>query len=176
MEKASEQLEKLAGILKRPRYLSISIIFSLTALAIYSLINNTSVLGKYILEGNLSLALALIPEISARYFETLPISEIFLVTTICILIGLNITLAVFRLLELSEFGRENATSITGAAIATFAPACTACAGAVVGLTGASSTVALIPFSGYSIRIIAILLLISSTTYTLQQIGLQACKI
>ncbi|QKQ98703.1 hypothetical protein GKQ38_04220 [Candidatus Nanohaloarchaea archaeon] len=176
MTDVAEQLEKLAGILKRPRYFSFSILISLTALTVYSLLNNFSVLSRYILDGDFSLVFALIPAISIRYFETLPSAEILLVVTISALVGLNITLAIFRLLELSEFGRENATSLTGAGIATLAPACTACAGAVVGLTGISSAVALIPFSGYIIRILAIILLAGSTVYTLNQIGLKACKI
>jgi hypothetical protein len=176
MKKAAEQLEKLGGILKRPKYLSISFLLSLVALTAYSLVNNFSVLSRYIIEGNFSLAFALIPAISIRYFETIPNAEIVLVIAISALVGLNITLAAFRVLELSEFGRENATSVTGAALATFAPACTACAGAVIGLTGTSSIIALIPFSSYSIRIAAILLLTGSAIYTLDQIGLKSCKI
>lgn len=171
-----ENLEKLKDILRRPRYLLLSFSVALGALMFYSLFNNAGILERYFSEGNFSLAVSLIPSISARYFQTLPTAEILLVITISCLIGLNITLAAFRLLELSEFGRENASSLTGAAVATFAPACTACAGAVVGLTGASSLIAIIPFSGYSIRIAAILLLMASTVYTLNQLGTKACKI
>lgn len=171
-----KDLEKLKDILKRPRYLLFSFSISLLSLAAYSLFNNASIIERYLLEGDFSLALSLMPLISARYFQTLPATEILLVVTISGLIGLNLTLAAFKLLELSEFGRENATSITGATVATFAPACTACAGVVVGLTGTSSVIAIIPFSSYSIRILAILLLLGSTVYTLQQIGIQACKI
>lgn len=171
-----KDLEKLKNILKKPKYFLLSFSISLLSLAAYSLFNNASIIERYIIEGDVTLAFSLMPSISARYFQTLPATEIMLVVAISGLIGLNLTLAAFRLLELSELGRENAASITGAAIATFAPACTACAGAVVGLTGATSAVALIPFPGYSTRILALFLLAGSIVYTLQQIGLQACKI
>lgn len=173
---AKENLQKLKDILRRPRYLLFSISLSIISLIAYSIFSNAGLLERYILEGDLSLALALAPGISLRYFQTLPKIEILLIIVISGLIGINITLAAFRLLELSEFGRENASSITGAFIATFAPACTACAGAVVGLTGTSSIVAMIPFSGYSIRILAIIFLLASTIYTLNQLGRKACKI
>lgn len=171
-----EKLEKLENIIRRPKYLLLTISLSSISLAGYSLFNNFSLIEEYLRESQYSLVVSLIPSISARYFQTLPAAEIMLVTTISLLVGLNITLAVFRLLELSEFGRENASSFAGAALATFAPACTACAGAVVGLTGISSAIALIPFSGYSIRILAIILLAGSTIYTLNQLGTKACKI
>ena len=171
-----EELEKIVNIHRRPQFLASTIFISFLFYSGYALARNSSILRQYATSGDIILALNLIPGLISDFGNTVNTEGLLFASTIAILVGLNLTVAIFRLSELSEIDRKSAGSIGGLLVAFLAPACSACAAGVVGAAGSTTLFALLPFGGLEIRVIAVALLIGSAYYTANQIGRKACKL
>lgn len=171
-----EEIEKIVDIHRRPRFLASTIFITFLFYSGYALARNFSILQEYATSGDLTLAMSLIPGLVSDFNNTVNNEGLVFASTIAILVGLNATIAIFRLLELSELDRRSVGSLGGLFVAFLAPACSACAAGVVGVAGSTSLFALLPLGGLEVRVLSVVLLLWALYYTTSQIGRKACKI
>lgn len=169
-------IRTIRDVLTAPRYAALVTVIAVVSFTVYSLLLNVGLLTSLFGSGQYMLMLTMIPLLVSGFIKSTTILSLFMLTITSVMIGVNLSLAVFRLLEMSEFGREGAGSIGGVALATLAPACPACATTIFAVAGFSSLFAILPFGGTEIKVLAVMFLAGSAVYTARQIDREVCQL
>jgi len=169
-------VRKIVDVLRRPRYFLLCTISAVVAFTAYSVLLNSDLFLYTIGQADIGLFIDLIPLWTTGIMSTVSTTGAIILFVTVALIGVNAALAVFRLVELSEFGMEGAGSIGGVALATLAPACPACATTIFAFAGLSSLFAVLPFKGTEIKVLAVIFLAGSAMYTARQIDREVCRL
>lgn len=169
------ELGKLQDIFQRPQYVLVTVVVATGAFAVYTLLLNYQLLLSLVASGNIALLARLTPALVLGYSETVGTTTLLFTATISAAIGVNFALVTFRLVELSVFGREDASSLGGMAVAVVAPACPACATAIFAVAGLTSVFSILPFNGTEFKVLALLLLVGSAFWMLSQINQRVCE-
>ncbi|MFB6208799.1 MAG: hypothetical protein ABEJ56_01525 [Candidatus Nanohaloarchaea archaeon] len=172
----TREIEKIAGILSRPLYFSIAAISTITSFMFFSLSTNSSAIFIYFRKGNFTLLSKLIPDLINGFILSSSLISLILTLITSVLIGLNIVLAAFRLVNASQLNKSDIGSIPGILTSIVAPACPACATTFLAFAGFTSLYALLPFNGILFKVVGILLLSGSALYTFTQIDRERCKL
>lgn len=172
----SPAVMKIVDVLKRPAYGLFAGLIAITSFVVYSLLLNVGLLSNLFWAGDYLLFLQMIPLLVSGFIKSTTIISLVILSVTAVMIGVNLSLAVFRLMEMSAFGAEGAGSIGGIALATLAPACPACATTIFAFAGLSSLFALLPFGGTEIKVLAVIFLAGSALYTADQIDSEVCKL
>lgn len=170
-----KELHKLGDIFRRPAYLITAALISVAAFSLYALLLNYSLILSTISSGNISLALDLLPVLVLGYAQTTTTFSVIMSVVISLAVGLNFALVAFKLIEMASIGGEGASSMGGMALAVLAPACPACATTIFAFAGLSSFLAILPFKGTEIKVLALFLLLGSAFYITRQIDKEVCK-
>lgn len=170
-----QESRKIRDVLRRPRYVLITLLAAVAMFVFYALLLNYQLLWSTLLAGNISLLASLTPTLVGGYVGTTTTVSIIFTTLISLAIGVNVALVVFRLVQMSTFGREGASSIGGMILAVVAPACPACATAIFAVAGFSSFLALLPFNGTELKALSLLLLGGSALWIASQIDKKYCE-
>ncbi|MDY6770622.1 MAG: hypothetical protein SV186_01550 [Candidatus Nanohaloarchaea archaeon] len=170
------ELRKTASVLKQPRYALLGVVVAGLSFAIYALLLNLSLLSTLVEAGQYGLALTMVPRLISGFVMSTTILSLAMLAVTSLMIGLNVSLATFRLLELSSFGKEGAGSVAGMVVAVVAPACPACATTIFAFAGMTSVFAVLPFKGTELKVLAVLLLAGSAYYTARQIDSEVCEL
>ncbi len=169
-------LRTIADVLTAPRYAFLVMVVAVLSFTVYSLLLNVGLLTSLFGSAQYGLFLTMVPLLVSGFIKSTTIFSLFMLTITSIMIGVNLSLAVFRLIEMSEFGSEGAGSIGGVALATLAPACPACATTIFAVAGLSSLFAVLPFGGTEIKVLAVIFLAGSALYTASQIDREVCQL
>lgn len=169
------ELGKLRDIFRQPQYMLVAVVVATAAFTVYTLLLNYQLLFSLLASGNVALLTKLVPTLVLGYGETVGTTTLLFTATISAAIGVNFTLVMFRLVELSAFGREGAGSLGGMVLAAVAPACPACATAIFAVAGMTSVFAVMPFNGVEFKVVALLLLVGSSFWILSQINQKVCE-
>lgn len=166
---------KTGSVLYTPRYLAFAALTAGAAFTFYALLLNAGLLLSTVARGDIGLLTQLVPALVLGYGQTTTMFSVAMTTVISVLIGVNLALVVYRLVELSSFGREGASTLGGMTIAVLAPACPACATALFAVAGLSSVFALLPYNGTEFKVLAVFLLLGSAYWITAQIDQQVCE-
>lgn len=169
-------IRTIQDVLSTPRYAALMTVIAVLSFTVYSLLLNVGLLSSLFAAGDYMLLVTMIPLLVSGFIKSTTLFSLFMLAITSLMIGANLSLAIFRLLEMSEFGREGAGSIGGVALATLAPACPACATTIFAVAGLSSLFAVLPFKGTEIKVLAVMFLAGSAVYTARQIDREVCKL
>ncbi len=107
-------------------------------------------------------------------FSAISSIDIVLVTIMGVLFGINMTLLINKYNALKRRGNLRIMFGTGL-ISVFAVGCASCGLSFASLIGISAVIAILPFGGIELYILAILILLISLFYNLKQL-IKVCKI
>lgn len=172
----AEELTKIADVLRRKRYLFLAGAIAAVAFTVYALLLNLGLLHTLLVSGQYGLFLEMVPRLTWGYVMTTTNVSLLMSVLISAAIGVNFTLVIFRLVEMSAVGAEGASSLGGMALAVVAPACPACATTLFAYAGISSVFALLPFKGTEIKVLALLFLAGSSVWIAKEINREICEL
>lgn len=147
--------------LRSPGYIMIGLFFSLLAFCLYPLLLNYNILSSTAFSGNWKLFFRMMYLLVKGYPSTTPPLSLFLTGAISLAIGVNLTLALYRLFRMSTVGREEASSLGAILLSMVVPACPVCATSVLAIAGLPSLFGILPFGGIELKVLALLWLIGS---------------
>ncbi|MDY6788941.1 MAG: hypothetical protein SVV03_03160 [Candidatus Nanohaloarchaea archaeon] len=171
----NEDFFKLKDVFRRPLYISVAAVLSIAAFSAYALLLNYNLVLSAVQSGSIGLLVDLVPALVVGYFNTTTTFSAVMSLLVSLAVGINFALVAFRLVEMSALGKEGAGSLGGMAVAVLAPACPACATTIFAFTGLSSFLAVLPFKGTELKVLALLLLIGSALYITRQIDKEVCE-
>jgi hypothetical protein len=170
------ELRKIGSVVKQPAYLAAGVAAAGLTYLFFALSLNYGLLWGALSGGQFDLFLSLVPPLVKGYPGMITSFSLLMSVLISLALGLNVAVALFRLIELSEIGRQGVGSIFGMGLAVLAPACTACATAVFAVAGMTSLFALLPFNGIEIKMLAFMSLLGSIIWTSRQIDQEVCEL
>lgn len=107
-------------------------------------------------------------------FQSLDLRDMILLLIAAILFGLNLELVLRKIRFLAQFGSLHVALGTGI-ISLVATGCASCGLSLASIVGLGGALALLPFHGLELYILAIIILIISLFYNLQTL-VKVCKI
>jgi hypothetical protein len=146
-------------------FLSASIYFSIAVLLLnVSLVHET-------LSGTMSLAykITLLSELVVGSWQSLTHTDFFLLFLTALLVGANIAVSVLLMQRVQKLGKVVLAAGSGSMLGIISVGCATCGLSVLSLFGLSGVIALIPFGGTGLYMVAIVLLSASLYYNLTQL-------
>ncbi len=168
-------LRKVASVFRDPRYAVLALVTAVLTYSTYAILLNRSVLLSAAGSGDIGLLLTLVPTLVTGYAQTTSTLSIAMTAVTALLVGVNVGVVVYRLIELSGVGREGLGTAGGVAVAAVAPACPACATAIVAVAGASTVFGVLPFHGAELQVAGIVVLAGSAAWITAQIDKDYCE-
>lgn len=158
-------------VLSLPKYTVLAVSYALLALSVFVFARNLDILQQVILSGEipitarLQIFVEMFPGIGSAYTTE---QTILLVTTAA-LVGVNLTLITYHLLEHRVSLRSGSGSVGGVVLGTLGAGCASCGSAllvgVLSLFGASGVLAALPLEGLEFALLALVLLVLSIYWT-----------
>lgn len=154
-------------VLTIPQYAILAVGYGMLALSIFVFSRNLALLQQVILFGEIPLTAKL--EILFTMYPGLgpaytPIQTIFLLTT-GVLVGVNLALVTYHLLEHRVSVRSGSGSLSGVLLGTLGAGCASCGSAVLvgvlSLFGASGLITALPLDGLEFTLLALIVLFLS---------------
>lgn len=158
-------------VLSIPWYAVLTLIYGVVALSVFVFARNLSILQQIILFGNVPVTARL--RILAEMYPGLgtaytPEQTLLLVTTAA-LVGVNLTLVTYHLLEHRVSLRGGSGGVGGVVLGTLGAGCASCGSAllvgILSLFGASGVLAALPLDGLEFTLFALVLLVLSIYWT-----------
>lgn len=158
-------------VLSLPKYTLLAVSYALLTLSVFVFARNLDILQQVILSGEIPLTARLqifvemFPGIGSAYTTE---QTVLLVTTAA-LVGVNLTLITYHLLEHRGSLRGGSGSVGGVVLGTLGAGCASCGSAllvgVLSLFGASGVLAALPLDGLEFALLALVLLVLSIYWT-----------
>ncbi|HKC14703.1 MAG TPA: hypothetical protein VKC89_01925 [Patescibacteria group bacterium] len=159
-------------LVKRPAYIILALFLAIFLFVIYFILNNFPVFTSI---ARITLDPILLWKVFANQVSLIweiggPVN-VLAVGAVSILSGLSISLTVFRVRRTKVLvGRANLLTLFGSFGGAFGAACSACNASLIALLGISGGLAIFPFKGLEISILALILLTFSLYYTSKSIS------
>ena len=158
-------------VLSLPKYTVLAVSYALLALSVFVFTRNLDILQQVILFGEITITARLqifaemFPGIGSAYTTE---QTILLVTTAA-LVGVNLALTTYHLLEHRVSLRGGSGSVGGVVLGTLGAGCASCGSAllvgVLLLFGASGVLVALPLDGLEFALLALVLLVLSIYWT-----------
>ncbi|MDP2734846.1 MAG: hypothetical protein Q8P12_01420 [bacterium] len=165
-------LRALALLLKNPLYLLGALVLAVLLFFIYFLINDWAL---YRSAFSISPNLLFLAEVFVYHIRTVSFAvgwlNVAAVGVVAVLGGINLSLTAFRVRRTGVLvGRTGALSALGSLTGAFAASCSACSTALISVLGISGGLAIFPFGGLEISILAMVILLAALYYIAKSLG------
>lgn len=171
-----DHLSTVTVVARKPLYTVFGLMTAAVAYLFLAVFMNYQLIWSALRDGNIELATGLSWTMATGYHVSTTTSVFLLTILIAAGIGVNMMLAVYRVVELSVVGAGEAGSLAGVGIATLAPACATCATGVLAMAGGTSLFALLPFGGVAVHLVSVVLLAGSALWISAQINKKHCAV
>lgn len=168
--------ERMVRILKAPFALLIVGLGSVVMYSFYAVLPNLSIVISTATSGDISGLATLVSVLITGYHLTIPSYVVGLIVLVSIASSVNIALIAHSLLASASIGVNETGSLTGMAVASVAPGCAVCATGAITVAGFSTSVAVLPFGGESLNVVAFLLLIGSAFWIVDGMDKKVCDV
>lgn len=162
-----ENILKVLNIaILKPSNLVVAILSAVVSYCLLAIFSNLNVLIDAFSSGNMSLFFTLSKSMVLGFPGTLSTFNLFLTFVLSILIGINIALVFNNLRKGILFDKSQSGSVIGVLFAPVVSLCSVCVTGI-GLAGFSISLALLPFGGLELTFIAILMLVISIFWMIE---------
>ena len=156
----------LKFLFKSPGYLLLSLTTAFLLFVVYFVVND---LALYRSAASISGRLIFLWEVFTNHVSTVwsasGVYNVLAVGLVSFLGGTNLSLTILRVKRTGVFiGRASLPGFLGTLGGAFAASCSACSTALISLLGISGSLAIFPFGGLEISLLAIILLLVSLYY------------
>jgi len=172
MSRVSRVIVAIQLLIHRPSYIILTGVLTVFLFVLYFILNNFSVFTSII-------AISLDPVILWKVFinqvemvwEIAGPINVLAVALVSFFAGLNLSLTVLRVRTTKVIvGRPNVLAFFGSFGGAFGAACAACNTSLIALLGVSGGLAIFPFRGLELSLLALVILLFSLYYTSKSIG------
>lgn len=166
-----ENLFQILSALRNPLYFSVIAFGTILSYSLYAIFPNSSLLFSTINLNPIGLPELILHTVTG-FSGSVSSTVLLLSVAVSVAVGFNIALVLDSLLQ--SKASNSLGSVAGASVAGIAPACAACTAGAVSLAGISIPIGLLPFQGIEINVFALILLVFSAFYLVDQNG-ELCR-
>ncbi len=169
-------VKQLKTVLKHPSYVFLTAVVTVLSYTFLASVLNYQLLWSALSNGNVSLFFSLVATFTTGFHGTMSLTAAVVTLLVAIGIGLNTGLIVYHWQEMAAVSVEEAGLVSGAGLAAIAPACAACLAVGTGALGLGTVLAVLPFGGTELNIVALLMLTGSAVWIARKIDQKQCAV
>jgi uncharacterized protein YggT (Ycf19 family) len=160
-------LSALKILFKHPQYFLLAAVLAFLLFAVYFLVNDWAL---YKSAASISTNLPFLAEVFINHVRTVVYASGGLnagaVGLVAVLGGINLSLTAFRVRRTGVFvGRPGVLSALGSLTGAFAASCSACSTALISVLGVTGGLAILPFGGLEISLLAVAVLLTALYFS-----------
>ncbi|MEK6861991.1 MAG: hypothetical protein AABY07_08560 [Nanoarchaeota archaeon] len=173
-----QSLSNIIEVHKNKKYLALTLALAIFIILFMNILPNYSLLRGTLASGNISLFFNILINLVPGVFTNNNLVSLFTTFSTAILTGISISLLVFKFRSVKELKiKESGTITTGAIVGLLSSGCSACSVGLLASLGLVGGLATLPFKGYEVWSLGVILLGVSIYMTSKSISQNnSCKV